>query len=118
MSVSKSSWIKAISLPYKQKITVPLIVSILALAVFALLLQLMLRTRSSDRLTAQKDQQVKALEQRLEEMSELLAQVQKRLSNVEEIVTDSKFVDPPLTGREAIDLQAEIRALKDKLNRL
>lgn len=74
----------------------------------------------------QKEQQVaskdaarlKALEQQLQDTQAQLGDLQKRLRNVEDIVTDSKFVDPPLTGREAIDLQAEIRALKDKLNRL
>lgn len=65
----------------------------------------------------EQDQRAQALQEQLQAVQNQLAQLEKRLGNVEAIVTDSQFVDPPTNGREAIDLQAEIRAIKDQLNR-
>lgn len=87
----------------------------------ALVGALVLRSQQNqkDKQAASKDAaRLKTLEQQLQNTQAQLDELHKRLHNVEDIVTDTKFVDPPLTGREAIDLQAEIRALKDKLNRL
>lgn len=90
-------------------------------AVLALVGTFALRSQQNqkDQQAASKDAtRLKTLEQQLKNTQTQLDELNKRLRNVEDIVTDTKFVDPPLTGREAIDLQAEIRALKDKLNRL
>lgn len=73
--------------------------------------------RQSNEVQAQNSQALQALQKQLETQKAQLSDLEKRMSNVEAIVTDSKFVDPPVTGREAIDLQAEIRALKEQLNR-
>lgn len=95
-----------------------LFITIAAIAGLVFLIQWLQQNKKEQKNASEEAAHLKALEQQLNETQAQLDEFQKRLRNVEDIVTDSKFVDPPLTGREAIDLQAEIRALKDKLNRL
>ncbi|MFK7797250.1 MAG: hypothetical protein AB8E82_07325 [Aureispira sp.] len=54
----------------------------------------------------------------VEQLQKNFKQLEKRLNNVETIVTDAKFIDPPTSGREAIDLQAEIADLKKIIQKL
>ena len=57
-------------------------------------------------------QESEALAANLLAVEEKLQGLEKRLTNIEMIVTDAKFVDPPTSGREAIDLKSEITELK------
>ncbi len=96
----------------------PILVTLVAIGVLVYFINWLKQNGREQETIAKDNARLKALEQQLQETQDQLGDLQKRLRNVEDIVSDSKFVDPPLTGREAIDLQAEIRALKDKLNRL
>lgn len=60
----------------------------------------------------------KALAEQMKAVQEHLNLVEKRLGNVEVILTDSQFMDPPTSGREAIDLKSEINELKSIIKNL
>ena len=66
----------------------------------------------------EQDKQQKALAEQLKAVQEQLNIVEKRLGNVEVILTDSQFIDPPTSGREAIDLKSEINELKSIIKNL
>ena len=66
----------------------------------------------------EQDQQQKALAEQMKVVQEHLNLVEKRLGNVEMILTDSQFMDPPTSGREAIDLKSEINELKSIIKNL
>lgn len=64
------------------------------------------------------DKQQKALAEQMKAVQNHLDVVEKRLGNVEVILTDSQFMDPPTSGREAIDLKSEINELKSIIKNL
>jgi len=66
----------------------------------------------------EQDKQQKALAEQMKAVQEHLALLEKRLGNVEMILTDSQFIDPPTSGREAIDLKSEINELKSIIKNL
>lgn len=66
----------------------------------------------------EQDKQQQAILDQVSNVQKKLAAIEQRLSNVETIVTDAKFIDPPTSGREAIDLKAEITALKSIIQNL
>ncbi len=96
----------------------PAIVGLLALCVFALLMYLLSNQNKQSRTVLDDQTQQQALAQQLEKLQQVVQQLEKRLHNVETIVTDTKFVDPPTSGREAINLQAEIADLKKIIQQL
>lgn len=64
------------------------------------------------------DQQQKALAEQMKAVQDNFDVLEKRLGNVEVILTDSQFMDPPTSGREAIDLKSEINELKSIIKNL
>lgn len=66
----------------------------------------------------EQDKQQKALAERIQAVQDQLSNLEQRLGNVEVILTDSQFMDPPTSGREAIDLKAEINELKTIIKKL
>ncbi|BDS15200.1 hypothetical protein [Aureispira anguillae] len=66
----------------------------------------------------EQDKQHQAILDQLAAAQKKIEAMEKRLGNVEMIVTDAQFVDPPTSGREAIDLKAEITALKSLIQNL
>ncbi|MFT5647143.1 MAG: ATP-dependent Lon protease [Aureispira sp.] len=66
----------------------------------------------------EQDTQQKALAEQMKTVQEHLGILEKRLGNVEMILTDSQFIDPPTSGREAIDLKSEINELKSIIKNL
>ena len=66
----------------------------------------------------EQDKQQKALAEQVKAVQDHLGILEKRLGNVEVILTDSQFMDPPTSGREAIDLKSEINELKSIIKNL
>lgn len=66
----------------------------------------------------EQDKQQKALAEQVKAVQDHLGILEKRLHNVEVILTDSQFIDPPTSGREAIDLKSEINELKSIIKNL
>lgn len=66
----------------------------------------------------EQDKQQKALAEQIKMVQDQLGNLEQRLGNVEVILTDSQFMDPPTSGREAIDLKAEINELKTIIKKL
>lgn len=97
----------------------PAIVGLLALCIFALLMYQFInnKNQSSQAILDDRAQQEMLLAQ-VEQLQKAVQQLEKRLNNVETIVTDTQFVDPPTSGREAINLQAEIADLKKIIQNL
>lgn len=97
----------------------PAIVGLLALCILALLLYLFSNSQNkSSKATLETQEQQKALAAQLAQLQDTVERLEVRLYNVETIVTDTNFVDPPTSGREAIDLQAEIANLKKIIQKL
>ncbi|MGH1335011.1 MAG: hypothetical protein ACRBFS_02710 [Aureispira sp.] len=97
----------------------PPIVGLLALCVLGLLLYLFATSQNkhSQAVLDERAQQ-EMLASQVEQLQKTVKQLEQRLKNVETIVTDTKFVDPPTSGREAINLQAEIADLKKIIQNL
>ncbi len=97
----------------------PVIFGILALCVL-LLIGYMIAQTAKEVVTVSKedDAQQKAIVQQLQQLNQLVADLDKRLRNVEDIVTDVKFEDAPTTGREAINLKSEMNELKMMIKNL
>lgn len=90
----------------------PALVGLLALC---LLLIIGYTFSASNKALQEKIEQDKKQQAILDQVSivqKQLDEFEQRLNNIETIVTDAKFIDPPTSGREAIDLKAEITALK------
>lgn len=95
------------------------IVLSLALGVFALLGYVFFSNQNKSNPGVLDDAaQQELLLAQVEQLQKTVQQLEKRLNNVETIVTDAKFIDPPTSGREAIDLQAEIADLKKIIQKL
>ena len=56
----------------------------------------------------EQDTKQKALAEQLKTVQDNFDVLEKRLGNVEVILTDSQFMDPPTSGREAIDLKLSL----------
>lgn len=96
----------------------PGIVGILALCLLIAIGFIFSNSNSASRKEIEQEQALKALDDKLVAVNERLETLEKRLGNVEMIVTDAKFVDPPTSGREAINLQTEILELKNIIKNL
>lgn len=97
----------------------PLIVVLLAFSLFALLGYVFRSNQNKSTPGVLDDAaQQELLVAQIEQLHKTIKQLEKRLNNVETIVTDTKFIDPPTSGREAIDLQAEIADLKKIIQKL
>lgn len=97
----------------------PVVFGILALCVL-LLIGYMIAQAAKEVVTVSKedDAQQKAIAQQLQQLNQLVTDLDKRLRNVEDIVTDVKFEDAPTTGREAINLKSEMNELKMMIKNL
>lgn len=97
----------------------PIILEILAVVIIlSSLYWASLSYRNSKKEQAEQKERQKELAAQLSLLQNKLGGLEKRLDNVETIVTDTHFVDPPTTGREAIELQAEMKELKMMIKNL
>lgn len=97
----------------------PPIIGILALSILGILLYFFSNSQNKHTQAVLDDRaQQEQLTAQLERLQKTVQQLEQRLNNVETIVTDTKFVDPPTSGREAISLQAEIADLKKIIQNL
>lgn len=97
----------------------PLIIGLLALCVTVLLFYLLLNNQNKYSQAVLEDQaQQKALVEQVDELQKTVEQLETRLHNIETIVTDTKFVDPPTSEQKAINLQAEIADIKKIIQKL
>ena len=95
----------------------PVLIEILAisLVLFCLFLLYSNRAKAQRRIQEQEQKQTELMNQldaQISTIQQNVAAFEKRLTNVEMIVTDANFVDPPTSGREAIDLKSELTELK------
>lgn len=67
---------------------------------------------------AENERQYQALQEQLKQQEQRYEQLDERLKNIETIVTDIGFIDPPTTGREAINLKSEISELKQIIQQM
>jgi hypothetical protein len=96
----------------------PAIIGLLALCLFGLLLYILSNQSKTSKAVLDDQNQQELLMQQVEQLQKTVQTLEKRLHNVETIVTDTQFLDPPTNGREAIDLQAEIASLKKIIQKL
>lgn len=98
----------------------PIFIEILvAFLLFTLVYFFMLTRRKAKQEMEQKEAvQQQKLQQQFDAIQDRINAFEKRLSNMELIVTDTQFIDPPTNGREAIDLKSEISELKNIIKNL
>jgi septal ring factor EnvC (AmiA/AmiB activator) len=75
-------------------------------------------SRKATKREKRQEEQLETLANSLTVMGDQFSNLEKRLTNVETIVTDSKFIDPPTNGREAIDIKSELSELKSIIKNL
>ena len=93
----------------------PLLVGILLLVVMFLVYTLISNGDQKIKKNAAYEARLKALEETMQIHKINLEELEKRVLNIEDIVTDAKFEDIPSTGKEAINLKAEMNELKRML---
>jgi len=75
-------------------------------------------SRNSTKREKRQEEQLETLTNNLTVLGDKFENLEKRLANVETIVTDAKFIDPPTSGREAIDIKSELSELKSIIKNL
>ena len=90
----------------------PLLVGILLLVVMFLVYTLISNGDQKIKKNGADEARLKALEETMQIHKINLEELEKRVLNIEDIVTDAKFEDIPSTGKEAINLKAEMNELK------
>ena len=93
----------------------PILVGILALCVMFLIFGLITNNDKQAQKNETEEARLKALEDSIQNQKITLEDLEKRVLNIEDIVTDVKFEETPTTGREAINLKAEMNELKTML---
>lgn len=96
----------------------PALAGLLALCLLLIIAYTFSTSNKAFKERLEQEKQQKALADQLKALQDHLNGVEKRLSNVEVILTDSQFMDPPTSGREAIDLKSEINELKSIIKNL
>lgn len=96
----------------------PIVILLLICIVAPIVTYQFVKSNRQEQASSENQAQQKELLAQVEQLKNTVQQLEKRLSNVETIVTDAKFIDPPTTGREAINLQAEIADLKKIIQNL
>jgi len=96
----------------------PALAGLLALCLLLIIGYAFFLSNKALKVGLEQDKQQEALAEQVKSVQNHLGILEKRLGNVEVILTDSQFMDPPTSGREAIDLKSEINELKSMIKNL
>jgi len=96
----------------------PALVGILALCLLFVVGFTMSNSDKQSKKERAKEDKLKELDTTVNSLKDTLNDLEKRMANVEDIVTDAKFEEGPVTGREAINLKAEMSELKSIIRNL
>ena len=96
----------------------PIFIALLALALLGFLGLSFGNTEKASKKNSLNEARLKTIEEQLTSTRNSIQEIEKRILNIEDIVTDVKFEEVPATGREAINLKVEMSELKAMISSL